>query len=281
MATVYALHGLLGTAYGHFGHQIRSWRERHRVVPVDLPGHGRCPLDAGEEYLDQAYGYVRALVSRFGPGRVVAASYLGGPIAVRLAAEHPELVSSLALTGFAPDLDRETFLRLLAGFPGVAAKPELAAEYDRLHTARWRATLSAFSAAAAGVEPVTGAGLGALAADVLLANGSHKSVERDAAERAARYGPRVRGHVLDGAGHIASHDAPAEFSSAVEAFWLRSDLGALLQERDTGRALDSLETVTVVTYLKGMGLKPEDGMPDRPTTIEGWGAWAAQRSLVS
>ncbi|GGS46035.1 MULTISPECIES: alpha/beta fold hydrolase [Actinokineospora] len=282
MATVYVLHGLLGTAYGHFGHQITAWRDRHRVVPVDLPGHGRCPLDAAEDYLDQAYGYVRALVSRFGPGRVVAASYLGGPVAVRLAAEHPELVSSLALTGFAPDLDRETFLRLLEGFPRlVEASPELAAEYDRLHTPRWRRTLAVFGAAAAPAELVTGARLGALAADVLLVNGSHKSVEREAAERAGAFGPRVRGQVLDGAGHIASHDAPEAFTRAVEAFWLRSDLGNLLQERDAGRALDSLETVTVVTYLRGMGLAPDEAMPDRPTTIEGWGAWAAQRSLVS
>lgn len=282
MATVYVLHGLLGTAYGHFGHQIRAWRDRHQVVPVDLPGHGRCPLDAGERYLDQAYGYVRALVSRFGAGRVVAASYLGGPVAVRLAEEHPELVSSLVLTGFAPDLDRETFLRLLAGFPRVVeSSPELAAEYDRLHAPRWRRTLAAFGAAAGPAGPVGGARLGALAAEVLLVNGSHKSVEREAAERARECGPRVRGRVLDGAGHIASHDAPEAFTRAVDEFWLRADLGELLQERDTGRSLDSLETVTVVTYLKGMGLAPDDAMPDHPTTIEGWGAWAAQRSLVS
>jgi pimeloyl-ACP methyl ester carboxylesterase len=84
---VYVLHGLLGTAYGHFSHQIRAWEGRYRVVPVDLPGHGRCPLDAGEEYLDQAYEYLSALVTRFGPGRVVAASYLGSPLAVRCAEE--------------------------------------------------------------------------------------------------------------------------------------------------------------------------------------------------
>ncbi|MGX7828473.1 alpha/beta fold hydrolase [Actinokineospora sp. 24-640] len=283
---VYVLHGLLGTAYGHFSHQIRAWDGRYQVVPVDLPGHGRCPLDAGEEYLDQAYEYLAALVARFGPGRMVAASYLGSPLAVRCAERHPELVTSLALTGFAPDMDRETFLRLLENFPRlVAANPELAREYDRLHTPRWRHTLAMFSAhAEAAFEEralVRGARLGALAADTILVNGTLKSVEREAAERAGDLGPRVRGRVLDGAGHIASHDAPEQFTRAVEEFWLRADLGNLLQEKDSGRSLDSLETITVVTYLKGLGLAPDESMPERPTTIEGWGAWAAQRSLVS
>jgi pimeloyl-ACP methyl ester carboxylesterase len=44
-----------------------------------------------------------------------------------------------------------------------------------------------------------------------------------AAQQAGGYGPRVRGTVLEGAGHIAGWDAPDEFASAVEAFWADGD----------------------------------------------------------
>jgi pimeloyl-ACP methyl ester carboxylesterase len=224
---VYLLHGLLGTAYAHFGAQIRAWGSRHAVVPVDLPGHGRCPLDAGVEYLDEAFSYLVSVVERFGPGRLVAASYLGGPLAVRCAAQRPELVTSLVLTGFAPGLDRQAFLGLLAGFDRLAAEhPDLAAEYDRLHGSRWKDTLAAFgehSARRFDRVLVPPAAIGALPVDTLIVNGSLKSVERTAAERASQFGSRSAGVVIDGAGHIASHDAPEAFTAAVEDFWRGGD----------------------------------------------------------
>jgi pimeloyl-ACP methyl ester carboxylesterase len=221
---VYLLHGLLGTAYAHFGGQIGAWRDRFRVVPIDLPGHGRCPLDAEEPYLDGAFRYVAALAHRFGPGYVVAASYLGGPLGVRLAREHPELVRSLVLTGFATGMPREVFEARAAGFARLAAQsPELTAEYDRLHGPRWRRTLAFWTAdVAAGYEDrvlVRPEQLGALAVDTYLINGSLKSEERGTAAEAARFGPRVRGLVVEGAGHIAGLQEAAAFTAAVEEFW--------------------------------------------------------------
>lgn len=290
-ARVYFLHGLLGTAYGHFGAQITAWQQRYSVVPIDLPGHGRCRLDAGPDYLDQALEYVRTVVERFGPGHLVAASHLGAPLAVRLAEARPDLVSSLALTGFAPGMDRDVFTGLLTGFGRlVDDNPELAAEYDRLHTPRWRDTLAAFTEHAVrafaerAVVPARRFGeLGAAGIDTILVNGTLKSLEREAAETAGALGPRVRGRVLDGAGHIASHDAPSAFTATVEEFWIGAALRSRIQETDPHRRLDSLETVAVLTYLTELGLVP-DGPPEpetRPSTIEEWGTWAVQRSLVS
>ncbi len=221
---VYFLHGLLGTAYAHFGAQIRAWGDGYRAVPVDLPGHGRCPLDAGEAYLDRALNYVLAIMERFGSGRVVAASYLGGPLAVRTATARPDLVTSLVLTGFAPGLDRTAFVGLLTGFHRLPKEnPALAAEYGRLHGARWAATLDAYTAHVErdyeGTVLVRPDALAALDLDTFVCNGSYKSVERVAAQDAAELGSRVRGQVIDGAGHIAGLDAPDAFTAAVEDFW--------------------------------------------------------------
>lgn len=221
---VYLLHGLLGTAYGHFGAQIQAWGPGFAVVPVDLPGHGRCRLDAGPGYLDTALGYVLAIVERFGPGHLVAASYLGGPLAVRGAAARPDLVRSLVLTGFAPGVRRDAFLTLLAGFGRLAESDTgLRTEYERLHGPRWRTTLTRFTEHAGQAYETTALvrpdDLAALDVDTLLLNGTLKSVERRAAADARCFGPRVRGHVIAGAGHIASHDAPEEFNRAVAAFW--------------------------------------------------------------
>lgn len=231
LTTVYVLHGLLGTAYAHFGPQIRSWTPRYRVVPIDLPGHGRCRLDAGDRYLDRTLEYVTAVVERFGAGRVVAASHLSGPLAVRLAAARPDLVSSLVLTGVVIGMDRWAFLRLLAGFRLLAAEnPALAAEYERLHGPRWDATLAAFTThvdqdfdRTALVSPNA---LATLAVPTLICNGSHRSAERAAALDVAAIGPHLRGLVLDGAGHIAGLDAPDAFTAAVEQFWREQERSA-------------------------------------------------------
>ncbi|GIF43477.1 alpha/beta fold hydrolase [Actinoplanes xinjiangensis] len=220
---IYLLHGLLGTASAHFGAQMRTWARQHRVIAVDLPGHGRCPLDAADAYLDQAVGYVTTVLTRFGPGRVVAASYLGGPIAIHVAATRPDLVTSLVLTGFVPGLEQAAFLRMLGGFHVLAAEqPGLAAEYERLHGPRWKDTLSAYGEDCARHPQRVLPGpavLAGLDTRTHLVNGSHKTAERDAARTAGGIGPRVSGVVIDGAGHIAGHDAPEAFTAAVEAFW--------------------------------------------------------------
>ncbi|WP_157162879.1 alpha/beta fold hydrolase [Actinoalloteichus spitiensis] len=244
---VYVLHGLLGTAYGHFGKQIGAWRSEADVVPVDLPGHGRCRLDAEDGYLDVALRYVLALVRRFGPGRLVAASYLGGPVAVRCAALAPDLVSSLVLTGVAPGLDREAFLSLLGGFHRLAGESRaLVAEYERLHGPRWRATLDAYTAHATTsyadriqIRPET---LAELHRPVLIINGSLRSVEREAARTAGDIGPEVRGRVVEGGGHLPGNDDAATVNRVVSGFWREVERGpAPPDERPMGPASSGAE----------------------------------------
>lgn len=221
---VYLLHGLLGTGYAHFGPQVSAWRDTCRVLPVDLPGHGRCPRDARPDYYDDALRHVLALFDRFGPGRLVGASYLGGPLAARAAAARPRLVESLVLTGFVPDAPEAPFQERIAGFERLAAQhPDLAAEYERLHTVRWKQTLAAVvdhvARDFAGTVRLTTRDLTAHGIRTLLLNGSLKSDERAAAQHLAALGGTVAGRVVPGAGHLVSRDAPERFTEAVETFW--------------------------------------------------------------
>jgi len=221
---VYFLHGLLSSAHYHFASQVEAWKEDLTLVPIDLPGHGHCKLDAPPRYFATALSYTLGVMNRFGPGHVVAASLLGGPVAVRSALQRPDLVRSLTLTGFVPDLPQGVFAIWVDGFKRLAAENQhLARWYDQMHGGRWTATLDRFEEDVKNYYAedvcVTGLMLGQLRAPTLIANGSLKSNERTTALNAAQYGPAVRGSVIEGAGHIPSRDCPQEFNVAVRAFW--------------------------------------------------------------
>lgn len=229
--TVYLLHGLLGTAHQQFGPQVRAWKDELAVVPLDLPGHGRASVRARTPYIPYAVRYALAVMSRFGPGRVIAASYLGSPVAVRCALRRPDLVQSLVLTGFVPGVPRELFATWLDSFGVVAAdNPELIRWYEKMHGPGWRNTLAAYTREVREHYHdhvcVTGDMLARLDAPILIANGSAKSNERAAALEAPCFGPAVSGHVIEGAGHIPGLDRPDEFAAAVQAFWNRNPVAA-------------------------------------------------------
>jgi pimeloyl-ACP methyl ester carboxylesterase len=221
---VYFLHGLLQTAHHHFGPQLRAWKDEMTLVPVDLPGHGRCRVDAQSDYMAHAVEYTLAVMKRFGAGHVLAASYLGGPIGVRCALERSDLVESLVLTGFVHDVPHEIFGAWLDGFGRVAAEqPTLAAWYEQTHGARWRDTFAAYAddvrhRYCERVAVTTGM-LGALSTPTLIANGSAKSNERATALAAPQLGSAIRGHIIEDAGHVPATDRPDELNAVVRAFW--------------------------------------------------------------
>lgn len=92
-ARVLALHG-----WGRSGADFSRVLEGLDALAIHLPGHGPTPPPPAAwgsvEYADHL---AEALVGT-GPYLVVGHSF-GGRVAVRLAARHPELVSSLVLTG--------------------------------------------------------------------------------------------------------------------------------------------------------------------------------------
>ncbi len=91
------LHGLGGSS-ANWALLAPRLAERRRVVLVDLPGHGRSgPLPAAPgigAYADR----IALLLERLSLGEVVAVGHsLGGLVALRLAARHPDAVSGLVL----------------------------------------------------------------------------------------------------------------------------------------------------------------------------------------
>lgn len=227
---VYLVHGFLESAAGHYAEQIRALREQYEFVPLDLPGHGRCPVDAEGSFYRGAEHYLDVALRRFGPGHLAAASYVGSPVAVRVALRRPELVRSLVLQGFVPGLDRDTFTGWMNGFEHLALladeHPQLEAGYTRVHGRRWRHTVAAVLADVERYDErmrISEQQIGALPMPVLLINGSVRTVERECAQRADRFGPRVRGAVVADAGHLPGRQRPAEFNHLVSEFWRSID----------------------------------------------------------
>jgi pimeloyl-ACP methyl ester carboxylesterase len=66
------------------------------VHAIDLLGFGRTPLTAGRSTIDANADLLAAYLRTHGPARVVGNS-MGGSIAVRVAARHPDLVDALVL----------------------------------------------------------------------------------------------------------------------------------------------------------------------------------------
>ena len=87
----------------HFAPQFDHFGRDHRVVAVDLRGHGRSEAPEGDYGIPVLAADVAATVGGLGLAGAVAVGHsMGAAVVVELAARHPELVSALVLVDAAP-----------------------------------------------------------------------------------------------------------------------------------------------------------------------------------
>src|SRR3954454_11115232 len=92
------LHGLTANLFDWQGWAERL-RDRHRVIRLDLPGHGLTGPDPRQRYAwPETAAFALAFLDRLGVRRAsVAGSSYGGAVAWHLAAQAPERVDRLVL----------------------------------------------------------------------------------------------------------------------------------------------------------------------------------------
>lgn len=241
------LHGFGGGTY-HFDALAERLSRTHRTIAVDLKGFGYSERDAstGLSHSDQVAMLV-GLLRELGVGRAVVVGHsMGGAIAQRLAAQHPELVEALVLIASAP-ADRRMARRVRV--PGALVRPllpalgRLAADrllaasfYDRtrltpelreeyLRPARIRGSMDGLMKMirdAANDPPVD---LSRITQPVLLLFGADDPVvPLEIATELRRGMPHARLVVIDRAAHLLQVERADECAAAIEEFL--ADAGA-------------------------------------------------------
>jgi pimeloyl-ACP methyl ester carboxylesterase len=218
-----------------FGATGRMWEPNlaalaadRQVLTWDLRGHGAS--DAPERFdHDDCVGDMAALLDVLGaPRAVVGGMSLGGFLSLALRLRHPERVAALVLVdtgpGFRNDAARDewnaTALRTAAALEerGLDVLPQTAEHA----TARHANGAAGVARAARGIltqrDGAVLASLPEIAVPALVVVGADDTPFLAAADAMAARIPRAEKVVIEGAGHAANMDRPAEFDRAVLDF---------------------------------------------------------------
>jgi pimeloyl-ACP methyl ester carboxylesterase len=224
--------------------QIPHFAERHRVIVVDLRGHGRSSVPDDGYEPKQFAADLAGLLEQLDVGPVVAMGHsLGGAIVSALAVEHPELVSAVVSVdpGYLLADDLRPIVEGMATALGSA--DPVAASQQFLSASYSPATPPALKAfhmrRIAGVPgPVLVATLGGLFVgpdslgfrDTSVPYLQRRScpvlafytdADRAAFEAGICDDPRSRSIAWPGSGHWLHQERPAEFNTVVDA-WLEA-----------------------------------------------------------
>ena len=118
------LHGGLGSIE-MFGPNLAALARHRTVIGVDLYGHGRTALTDRPMSLEDMGDDLAVILEALGYGAVDVLGYsLGGGVAFRLAAQHPERVRRLVIAsaGYAQDGFYPEMLPMQAAINGAAAE---------------------------------------------------------------------------------------------------------------------------------------------------------------
>jgi pimeloyl-ACP methyl ester carboxylesterase len=200
----------------------------HRVVAVDLGGHGESGLGRKDWTMAAFAGDVHAVVEALGPGKVVLVGHsMGGPVILEAARLMPERVVALVSVDFFNEVDRRFGAKEREGFlaPMRADFPKATQAFVRqeMFTPRADPQLADRIARdmAAGPPDVAvsamqnllgydqGAALAATKVPVRLINADKWPTDLEAARR---HKPDVQLAVMPAVGHFLMMEAPDEFN---------------------------------------------------------------------
>ncbi len=251
---VVLLHGFTGSGET-LAEVAGGLRRDHRVLSVDLPGHGRaaCPDDPAAWTLEACVEQLVAVLDDRGCARAHVVGYsMGGRVALGLAALRPERVASAVVVGASAGLEdpaaraaRRASDEALADAietDGVAAfterwmaNPLFASQRERRGEEFWRRARAqrrenrpeglarSLRGLGTGAQPPLHAALEAVDVPVLLVVGADDAKFRGVADALL---PRLRRGelcVLPDAGHAAHLENPAAFRAALRDFLARKE----------------------------------------------------------
>lgn len=227
--------------------QIPAFRERHRVITVDLRGHGRSEVTEGGYSPRQFADDVAALLKQLGTGPVVAMGRsLGGQIVCVLAAHHGELIRAIvpvdSALGFGEE-SREPIAGLAAAMQGPDAAAMAAGVFASFYPPACPPHLSVLhNRRLMGMSPeVVGKTFRGLvegeeqwtwrarseelaekiAAPALSFRGGAEPTGNAAWERSIFTAPGSKAIAWEGSGHFLHQERPGEFN-AVTLAWIEA-----------------------------------------------------------
>lgn len=211
----------------YWQHQIGEFARSHRVVALDLAGHGESGLGRGDWSIAAFAGDVRAVIEALGLNRLVLVGHsLGGPVIVETARLIPDRVVGLIPVDFFGDVDRrmnedeiEREAASLRGDFRAAAEAKVRMYFpagaDPQLVDRIAADMAAgppgvaISALQHARRYEQGPALGAVRAPIRLINADFWPTDLAAVRR---YNPAVGLAVVHGAGHFVMLEKPEEFN---------------------------------------------------------------------
>lgn len=235
---VVLLHSLLADAgsWTPLAHRLSG---AARLIVPDLPGFGDTPPVPGG--LEAIAAHVAALLQAQHPGSApaVVGNGFGGFVALRLALDHPQLVSRLVLLGSGArfsDAGRAAFatMRSRAAEGGLAAIADIAmarlfqADFAARHPAllqdrraaflRTDPTMVAQACAALEALDLTGEAARIACPTLILAGAEDQATPPAMAEDLARLLPDARCEVLDGLAHVPQLQDPDRIARRIAEF---------------------------------------------------------------
>jgi pimeloyl-ACP methyl ester carboxylesterase len=255
-------------AINYWSKMIPSLARRHRVIAVDLLGHGGSEKPSSGYSLPNQASVVAEALGKLGvrDAEVVGHS-LGGAVAVALAAQSPALVDRvfivdtpptheagdlgfIAKLGFAP-VTGEAFWRIKPDFavrkglevafaPGYDVPDEFVEDVDRMTFSAYDDSPSAFDDYTA-EEPLDQR-MAEAGKPLMVIMGAEEQIIDEPAERLAEYRAGVPGaetKLIAGAGHSPNVEKPAETAALVLGFAKARGEGVRSQGRGGGSAHDN------------------------------------------